>query len=78
MMLFEKSMKDLAKCLAPLKLSKFELIFFPLNDSTELEKDLSGSHWSLAVYERSSRQLVYLDSMSLHSNNAELLCKRLS
>ncbi|KAJ3026322.1 UNVERIFIED_CONTAM: transcriptional regulator swi6 [Siphonaria sp. JEL0065] len=55
---------DFAQAIAePLKLSKMDIVFLPVNDSEDIEAP-GGSHWSLLVFSRPDHSFFYYDSMS--------------
>eukprot|EP01080_Neovahlkampfia_damariscottae_P009546 gene9546-1750_t len=53
--------EDIVEQVSHLELSKKDLIFIPINDSTDIYSS-GGSHWSLMVYVKKVKKYFYFDS----------------
>ena len=59
----ENDANEINTNLAPLKLSQYSKILFPLNDSQDVKSFYSGSHWALLVYEKAVNKWEIWNSM---------------
>ncbi|KAJ1924941.1 hypothetical protein IWQ60_004880 [Tieghemiomyces parasiticus] len=59
----------------PANLHRRELIFVPVNDSTELTR-IGGTHWSLLVFARADRTFYYYDTLGKYNLAAAQLAVR--
>lgn len=56
--------------LEALEMSKFEVVFFPLNNNSQNDM-AGGTHWSLLVLFKSSKSIIHLDSIGSNDKEAK-------
>jgi Ulp1 family protease len=74
---FDDEIEDLKLMLDPLGISQKEYIFFPINDNEDRFNFGGGDHWALAIYQKSTNSMIYLDSMLDYINNNDIIATKL-
>lgn len=75
-----KTLSDLKSILMPHSLEQKKFVFFPVNDSSEIQKlGGSGTHWSLLLWDVYHSVLYHFDSLGTYNiHHAQLISEKLN
>jgi hypothetical protein len=70
---------SLVEMLSDLKLSKYEIVLCPVNDSRSTTSQMSGQHWSLLCYVQDQSTVYHIDSLnSFNAAETKIMASKLS